>query len=92
MTERDPSQRRFTSRERTLAAMRRQVPDHVPVIPDISNMVPCRLLGKPFWQIYLYEDPPLGDAYINAVKYFDMDGWYIYDNLTMKEEPKWKRR
>ncbi len=69
--------------------MRRGIPDHVPVIPDISNMIPARLTGKPFWEIYLYENPALADAYIEAVKYFGMDGWYVYDNLTMKEEPKW---
>lgn len=82
----------MTSCQRILTAMRRQKPDHVPVIPDISNMVPCRLLGKPFWDIYLHEDPPLDEAYLNAVKYFGMDGWYIYDNLTMREVPKWNER
>ncbi len=80
------------SRQRILTAMRRQMPDHVPVIPDISNMVPCRLLDKPFWDIYLHEDPPLDEAYLSAVKYFGMDGWYIYDNLTMREAPKWNER
>jgi hypothetical protein len=82
----------LTSRQRILMAMRRQIPDRVPVIPDISNMVPCRLLGKPFWDIYLHEDPPLDEAYLNAVEYFGMDGWYIYDNLTMREMPKWNER
>lgn len=82
----------MTPRQRILTAMRRQMPDHVPVMPDISNMIPCRLLGKPFWQIYLHEDPPLDEAYLNAVKYFGIDGWYIYDNLTMYELPKWHER
>ncbi len=40
----------MTSRQRILTAMRREKPDHVPVIPDISNMVPCRLLGKPLME------------------------------------------
>ncbi|MCG3158587.1 MAG: hypothetical protein DKINENOH_05231 [bacterium] len=82
----------LTPRQRILTAMRRQIPDHVPVMPDISNMVPCRLLGKPFWEIYLHEDPPLAEAYLQAVKYFGIDGWYIYDNLTMYEAPKWQER
>ncbi len=87
-----PPKTDMTSRERILTAMRRGIPDRVPVIPDISNMVPARLTGKPFWDIYLREDPPLSDAYIDAVKHFGMDGWYIYDNLTMKEEPKWTEK
>lgn len=83
---------RLTPRQRILTAMRRQTPDHVPVMPDISNMIPCRLLGKPFWQVYLHEDPPLDEAYLHAMKYFGIDGWYIYDNLTMREDPKWQER
>ena len=82
----------WTPRERILTAMRRGIPDRVPVIPDISNMVPARLTGKPFWDIYLYEDPPLDVAYLEAVKHFGMDGWYIYDNATMHEDPKWSHR
>jgi uroporphyrinogen decarboxylase len=38
-------------------------------------MIPCRLTGKPFWDIYLYHDPPLWQAYIEVVRYFGFDGW-----------------
>ncbi len=65
----------MTSRQRMLTAMRNSTPDRVPVAPDMSNMIPCRLTGKPFWDIYLYQDPPLWQAYIEAVKYFGIDGW-----------------
>ena len=65
----------MTSRERMLAAMRLEQPDMVPVCPDTSNMIPCRLTGKPFWDIYLYQDPPLWLAYIDCVKHFGFDGW-----------------
>ncbi len=66
----------MSSRERLLAVLRGEVPDCVPVCPDISNMVPARLTGKPFWDIYVYQDPPLWKAYIDAVKYFDIDGGF----------------
>jgi len=72
--------------------MRLGIPDRVPVIPDISNMIPARLTGKPFWDIYAHQDPPLDEAYLAAVKYFGMDGWYIYDNATMNETPAWNTR
>lgn len=71
----------MTSRERMITAMWNKIPDMVPVAPDISNMIPCRLTGKPFWDIYLYEDPPLWLAYINAVRYFEFDGWFTYGEL-----------
>lgn len=65
----------MTSKERMMIAMANKAPDMVPVAPDISNMIPCKLTGKPFWDIYLYEDPPLWQAYIDAVHYFGFDGW-----------------
>ncbi|MCL5986216.1 MAG: hypothetical protein M1371_06580 [Actinobacteria bacterium] len=71
----------MTSRERVMRAYRREIPDRVPVCPDISNMIPCKLTGKPFWEIYLYNSPALGDAYMRAVDYFGIDGWYIYGYL-----------
>lgn len=64
-----------SARERMLQAMWNRQPDRVPVAPDMSNMIPCRLTGKPFWDIYLYQDPPLWRAYIDAVGHFGTDGW-----------------
>ena len=65
----------MTSKQRMIAAMKGEQPDCVPVAPDMSNMIPCRLTGKPFWDIYLYQDPPLWQAFIDAVRYFGFDGW-----------------
>jgi len=63
----------MTSRERLLAVLNGDIPDHVPVAPDTSNMIPAKLTGKPFWDLYLYNDPPIWLAYINCVKYFGFD-------------------
>lgn len=63
----------MTSLQRLQAVLRGEVPDCVPVAPDISNMVPARLTGKPFWELYLYNDPPIWEAYIEAAKHFDID-------------------
>jgi len=65
----------MTGKERMLAATLGKQADMVPVAPDTSNMIPCRLTGKPFWDIYLYRDPPLWKAYIDCAKHFDFDGW-----------------
>ena len=76
----------MTSRERMLCAMRNGQPDRVPVAPDFSNMIPCRLTGKPFWDIYLYQDPPLWRAYINAARHFGTDGWiYSLDGFWVAD-------
>ena len=63
----------LTPRERLLAVVNRKIPDCVPVAPDFSNMIPAKLTGKPFWQLYLYNDPPIWEAYIAAAKYFNID-------------------
>jgi uroporphyrinogen decarboxylase len=72
-------------------------PDRVPVAPDMSNMIPCRLTGKPFWDIYLYQDPPRWEAYINAVKHYRFDGWLDSAPVEVKSEreerahhPRWQ--
>jgi uroporphyrinogen decarboxylase len=76
----------MSQRQRMLVAIKNQQPDRVPVAPDISNMVPCRLTGKPFWEIYVREDPPLWRAYLDAVRYFGIDGWFIYGDMQFKYE------
>lgn len=87
----------MTSKQRMLIAMKGGQPDCVPVAPDISNMIPCRLTGKPFWDIYLFQDPPRWQAYINAVKYFGFDGWldsvpieFDYERRESEDAPHWQ--
>ena len=63
----------MNSRERLITVLSGGIPDHVPVAPDTSNMIPARLTGKPFWDIYLYKNPPIWKAYIDCVKYFGFD-------------------
>lgn len=78
-----------------MKVLNREIPDCVPVCPDISNMIPARLTGKPFWEIYLYQDPPLWKAYIDAVKYFDIDGGfevYEFGDLFGDEEMKCEKK
>ena len=78
-----------------MKVLNRELPDCVPVCPDISNMIPARLTGKPFWDIYLYQDPPLWKAYIDAVKYFDIDGGfelYEFGDLFGDQEVKYEKK
>ncbi len=78
----------MTSKQRLLTAFGRNEADHVPVCPDISVMVPAKLTGRPFYELFLDGRPHNGwtsatysEAYVEAVKYFGMDGWYIYGGL-----------
>lgn len=74
----------MTSRERMMCALRGGMPDRVPCSPDISNMVPCRLTGHKFYDIYLDNNPPLWKAYLDAVRYYKLDGWFAYAQIDFK--------
>jgi len=63
----------MTPRQRLLTVLAGGVPDCVPAAPDTSNMIPARLTGKPFWDLYLYRDPPIWEAYVACAKHFDVD-------------------
>lgn len=71
----------MTAKERMLCAMTGGQPDMVPVAPDISGMLPTRAAGRPFWDSYLYDNPPGWQAYLAQVKKFGIDGWFIYGGL-----------
>lgn len=77
-----------------MTAFRRQKPDHVPVSPDISVMVPAKLTGRPFYELFLdgrehngWTSATYSEAYVDAVKYFGIDGWYIYGGLKEVRPP-----
>jgi uroporphyrinogen decarboxylase len=82
----------WTSRKRMVTAYRHGQADRVPVCPDISLLIPARLTGRPFWEVFLYSDPPAGVAYLDAVRFFGIDGLYWYDDLDeiiTDERPRW---
>jgi uroporphyrinogen decarboxylase len=84
----------MTSKERTLKTLRREPVDHIPVIPDVSQMIPARLTGKPFWDVFLYQDPPLWKTQVACAKYFGYDGLFnarLYFPFEKEMEPSpWK--
>jgi uroporphyrinogen decarboxylase len=63
----------MTSRQRLLAALKHEIPDRVPVAPDVSSMMPARYTGKPFWDVFVNDDPPLWRAHIALQKRFGYD-------------------
>jgi len=86
----------MTPRERLVTVLRGGIPGCVPVAPDFSNMIPARLTGKPFWDLYLYHDPPIWEAYVDCAKHFDidalMDGYFplTFPDERPQEDP-WER-
>lgn len=77
----------MTRRERMLTAMAGGIPDRVPASPDTSYMIPARLTGKPFWEVFYYEDPPRWKAYNDCVRYFGFDGCSYHGNYDLPVHP-----
>lgn len=75
---------KMSHRERFLTAVKNQKPDRVPACPCLSNMVPAKRTGKPFWDVYLHNNPTLWKAYLEAARYFDLDGRMIYGGMAFK--------
>jgi hypothetical protein len=78
----------MTGNERLMTTFRRGKADHVPACPDISVMVPAKLTGRPFYELFLdgrehhgWTSATYAEAYVRAVEYFGIDGWYIYGGL-----------
>ena len=76
----------MSSRQRMMAACRGELLDRVPVAPDISNYLPCKYTRKPFWEIYINENPALWVAYISLIKELGVDGWFTYGNMQFELE------
>jgi uroporphyrinogen decarboxylase len=85
----------LTPRQRLLTTLAGGIPDCVPVAPDFSNMIPARLTGKPFWDLYLYNDPPIHEAYIACAKQFGidalMDGYFQLSFPEERQPTDWER-
>jgi uroporphyrinogen decarboxylase len=78
----------MTSKERLLITLKGGQADRVPVSPDISVMVPDRLAGRPFYDIHLdglehygWTSATHGQVYVDAVRHFGFDGFYMYGGL-----------
>ncbi len=87
----------MTPRQRLLTVLTGGIPDCVPAAPDFSNMIPARRTGKPFWDLYLYQDPPIWEAYVDCAKHFGidsvMDAYFPYQPPGAKpaEGPAWEK-
>lgn len=78
----------MTPRQRMLTAMTGGTPDRVPASPDTNWLIPARLTGKPFWDVYYYNDPPVWKAYNDCVKHFGVDGFSHHGYYTMPGRPE----
>jgi uroporphyrinogen decarboxylase len=81
----------MTSRQRMQTAMTGGTPDRVPASPDTNWMIPARLVGGKFWDVYFHGDPPIWKAYNDCVRYFGIDGFSHHGTYQLGPNPACER-
>ncbi len=64
----------MTPKQRFLTALSGGTPDCVPASPDMSNMVPAKMSGKPFWDLYLFGNATRHLAYLPVLDKYRHEG------------------
>ncbi len=77
----------MTPKERMLTAMTGGVPDRVPCSPDTNWMIPAKMTGGPFWNVFREQDPPIWKAYNDCVRYFGLDGFSHHGTYRVPPRP-----
>jgi len=67
----------MTYRERITAAFRGEQPDRVPVSPELWDVIPIRVSGRPFWEFSgtSFGRTALWRAQLEAYRHFDCEAW-----------------
>jgi hypothetical protein len=67
----------LTPKERITAAFRNEKPDHLPVSPELWDVIPFRVSGRPFYEFggTSFGKTPLWKAQLEAYKFFNCEAW-----------------
>ena len=67
----------MTRKDRITAAFRNEKPDRVPVSPELWDVIPIRVSGRPWYELSAtsYGKLPLWKAQLHAYRYFNCEAW-----------------
>ena len=67
----------MTPKERIVAAFRGEKPDQVPVSPELWDVIPIRVSGRPFYEFggTSFGKTPLWKAQLDAYRFFGCEAW-----------------
>ena len=65
------------SKERITLTFRNEKPDRIPVSPELWDVIPIKISGRPFYEIggTTFSKIPLWKAQLDAYRFFDCDAW-----------------
>lgn len=67
----------MTPKERITTAFRNEKPDRVPVSPELWDVIPIRVSGRPWYELSAtsYGKLPLWKAQLDAYRFFGCEAW-----------------
>jgi uroporphyrinogen decarboxylase len=70
-------ERSMTAKERITLVFRNEEPDRVPVSPELWDVIPIRVSGRPFWEVSgtSFGKKPLWQAQLEAYRFFGCEAW-----------------
>lgn len=75
----------MNSRERIFKALEKDIPDRIPVCPDCSREYPAKYTRKPFWDVFLFNNPSRVESYVKLAKKFNFDLWIEGQELVFAD-------
>lgn len=75
-------------KERITAAFRNETPDRVPVSPELWDVIPIRVSGRPYYELSgtSFGKIPLWKAQLDAYRYFTCEAWIPVEPGSSKRQ------
>ena len=80
----------MTSKDRITAAFRNEKPDRVPVSPELWDVIPIKISGRPFYEFggTSFGITPLWQAQLEAYRFFGCEAWIPVEPGQSKNQSK----
>jgi uroporphyrinogen decarboxylase len=78
----------MTPKERITTAFRNKKPDRIPVSPELWDVIPIKVSGRPFYEIGAtsFGKIPLWNAQLDAYRYFNCEAWIPVEPLPSNRQ------
>ena len=78
----------MTPKDRITAAFRNEKPDRVPVSPELWDVIPFRVSGRPFYEFSgtSFGKTPLWKAQLDAYRFFGCEAWVPVEPCPSKRQ------
>ena len=79
----------MTPKERITSAFKNSKPDRVPVSPELWDVIPLKVSGRPFWEVggTCFSKIPLWKLQLETYQYFDCEAWIpVEPGISLRQQ------